>query len=179
MVLPADGTDQLPRTPGMGHPEWVPPAVRIRPLMANGPRETPWAAPTRITGAGGPWKVDYGETQALEPGISQDYPDGASLLADLDRIEWWPMTVEEARRIQEERVLGVATAWARNDHYLACPVTEPYGSRMDEISAQRKRLREQRPLGNIDAQYLLVDAEAWASAVRTARAGGPEWGENS
>ncbi|MGJ9426404.1 hypothetical protein ACHABX_11255 [Nesterenkonia halotolerans] len=40
-----------------GHPEWVPPSVRVRPQMAGRPRSTPWTVPTRITGtaAHGGW----------------------------------------------------------------------------------------------------------------------------
>lgn len=158
-----------------GHPEWVPPEVRVRPQMAGHPRSTPWAAPTRVTGAGGSWRVDYGEATALKPHIPHHYLDEASLLSDLERIEWWPMSIEEARRLQGERLLSVTTAWARNNHYLSGDVTQPYGSRFDEISALRDLPREQRPLGKLDARYLLVDAEAWASAVRTARVGGAEW----
>jgi len=35
--------------------------------------------------------------------------------------------------------------------------------------------RGQRPLGNLEARYLPVDAEAWSSAIRTDWAGGVEW----
>lgn len=156
-----------------GHPEWVHPSVRVRPQM-GGPRSTPWTAPTRITSAGGSWRVDYGETPALKPGTPCLYLDEASLLADLERVEWWPMTVQEAHQLQAERLLNVTTAWAWNNHYLSGDVTEPHGSRFDEISAIQELPREQWPLGDLKARYLLVDAEAWASAVRTDRAGGAE-----
>ncbi|WP_218220419.1 hypothetical protein [Nesterenkonia sp. Act20] len=162
-----------------GHPEWIPPAVRIRPQMHPGPRRTPWILPTRITAAGGSWKVSYGEAVAQKPKRPHRYRDEGSLLADLERIEWWPMTVKEARRIQAERVLSVATAWAYDNHHIGCEVTEPYGSRMEEISAQRQLPREQQRRGNLDAQYFLVDAQAWASAQRTTRAGGRKWGRDS
>lgn len=155
-----------------GHPEWVHPSVRVRPQVAGHPRSTPWTAPTRITGAGGSWRVDYGETATLKPESPRRYLDEGSLLSDLERVEWWPMTVDEARRLQGERLLSVITAWAWNNHYLSGHLTEPYGSRFDEIPALRDLPREQRPLGNLDARYLLVDAEAWASAIRTDRVRG-------
>lgn len=154
-----------------GHQEWVPPEVRVRPQMGV-PRETPWIVPTRVTGAGSSWRVDYGEALAQKPALSAQYLDEASLLADLERIEWWPMTVRETKQLQAERVMSVTTAWAWDNYYLSGVVTEPYGSRMDKISALRELPPEKRPLGRLDARYLLVDAEAWASAVRTARAGG-------
>lgn len=145
----------------------------------GGLRSTPWTLPTRITATGGAWKVSYGEVVSQKPKRPRWYRDEASLLADLERIEWWPMTVKEAHRIQAERLKSVAGAWARDDHYLSGPITEPYGSRMEEISAQRQLPPEQQPRGSLDAQYLLVDAEAWASAERTARAGGPRWRSGS
>ncbi|MGJ9426403.1 hypothetical protein ACHABX_11250, partial [Nesterenkonia halotolerans] len=88
--------------------------------------------------------MDYGETPALKPESPRHYLDEGSLLIDLERIEWWPMTVEEARRLQGERLLSVTTAWAWNNHYLSGNVTEPYGSRFDEISALRGLPSEQR-----------------------------------
>lgn len=154
-----------------GHSKWIPEIVRVRPQM-EGPRSTPWTVPTRITGAGGSWRVDYSEALAQKAELSCQYLDEASLLTDLERIEWWPMTVQEARRLQEERVLSVATAWARNDHYLGTTTTAPFGSRMDEIRRLRGLPRDQRPVGSLDARYLLVHAAAWAPAVRTAQAGG-------
>ncbi|WP_218221840.1 hypothetical protein [Nesterenkonia sp. Act20] len=44
----------------------------------------------------------------------------------------------------------------RNHHDVA----EPYGSRLGGISALLKLSRAQRPPGNLDMRYLLVDAEA-------------------
>lgn len=80
---------------------------------------------------------------------------------------------------------------AHDQHHLACPVTEPYGSRFDAITGHRRHQGDRargdaaagppsspRPRGSLDAQWLLIDAEAWTSAVRTARAGGTGWGMN-
>ncbi|MGJ9373316.1 hypothetical protein [Nesterenkonia sp. CF4.4] len=68
-----------------GHPERVSPAARVRPLMTF-PRPAPWIVPSRITGAGGSRRVDYGGALAQEPGLSGQSLDEASLLADLERI---------------------------------------------------------------------------------------------
>ena len=79
------------------------------------------------------------------------------------------MDVEETRRIRAARIVEFVTAMAHDQHYRAAFLTEPYASRLAAKS---------RP-GDSTAQHLLVDAEAWASAVRTvrtARAGGEGWG---
>lgn len=99
----------------------------------------------------------------------------AELLEDLDRIEYWPRSVEERRREERNRLWNTTVADAHNDHYLGMPITEPYGSWLDEIDARREA-RDGRvddahsselEFEDVHAQRRLVDAAAWASAVRT------------
>jgi len=167
-----------------GRTEPVNEAARRRPLMHR-PRRTPWTRPTRITRTPSGWRVDYGEAIAQEPDPSQVHQDDRSLLADLDRIEWWPMPIEKAHRIRMRRVLETTVADANDDHHRAAFPTEPYASRLAELrehvaieDARRLGLSDvgqpssPRPRGDLRAKMRLVDADAWASAVRTAKAGG-------
>ncbi|MGJ6979058.1 hypothetical protein ACSDQ9_00795 [Aestuariimicrobium soli] len=159
-------------------------AERERPLM-RGQQRTPWLRPTRISWSGSSWKVRYGEAIAQPPDPPLAHHGDAALLADVESIEWWPMTVDEARRIQIERVYATTVADARDDHSQAAVPTEPYAGRIKAIrehehfeQARTHGLADAdppstpRPRGDLRAQVRLVDAEAWASAVRTARAGG-------
>ncbi|MFC6355218.1 hypothetical protein [Luethyella okanaganae] len=152
------------------------------------PRRTPWTAPTRLFQTPDEaWELRYGQTLAQQPHAPRRYVSEAELIEDLDRIESWPMSVEERRREELERLWTTTVADAHNEHYIGMPVTEPYGSRLDAIEARlasrdEARLDDPRSsdlaAGDIHAQRRLVDAEAWASAVRTARAGGRRWGLN-
>lgn len=167
-----------------GLPEWGDEIMQRRPQMCF-PRQTPWIQPTRITGAGREWTLEYGEATAQKPASPRTYADDATLIADLERIECWPMTIEETREIEAARIVSLTTANAQDAHYLAVFPTEPYVSRERAIRAhqlfEHQRARgvagaEQpstpRLPGDLNAQSRLVDAGAWASAVRTARAGG-------
>jgi hypothetical protein len=108
-----------------------------------------------------------------------------TLLADIEGIECWPMSVEESLQIRMERVFQATCAAAHNEHYLGFTYTEPYVTRYNLVMRQLRLEKAQggvhgavavpapsRPRGDLNAQLLLIDAEAWASAVRTARAGG-------
>ena len=170
-----------------GQPEWKDPGVRVRPQMYS-PRISPWTAPTRLLQhPDGEWQLEYGTALAQEPDQPHNYPDTADLLADLERIECWPMSLEEWRTEAMGRLWSTTVAAAENSHCLAVPITEPYGSRWDAIH-ERRLIRDGARVddagssdlivGNLSAQWRLVDAEAWASAVRTARVGGPGWGLN-
>jgi len=173
-----------------GLPDWGDEIMQRRPQMF-GPRQTPWTRPTRITRAGTVWTLEYGDAIAQKPDTAQEYVDDTALIADLERIEYWPMTIEETREIQAARILEVTRANAQNAHYRGVFPTEPYASRTNVIRAhqlfEHQRARgvadaeppsTARMPGDLNAQGNLVDAEAWASAVRTARAGGNGWGVN-
>lgn len=81
-------------------------------------------------------------------------------------------------------------AVARDDHYRARSMTEPYASRLEAINEHRLaehyrgRRREVKPpstprqQGDLTAQMILTEADAWVSAMRTARAGGRGWSVN-
>lgn len=173
-----------------GIPDWSDDVMMRRPEMF-GPRQTPWTRPTRVTRAGSLWTLKYGEAIAQKPDALREYADEEILLADLERIECWPMTVEETREIQAARLLESTTANATDAHYRAVFRTEPYASRGNAIRAHqvfedrsdRDARSAERPSvprmpGSLTAQQMLVDAQAWASAVRTARTGGSGWGIN-
>lgn len=173
-----------------GLPNWGDEVMQRRPEM-YGPRETPWCVPTRITKVASGWRVEYGEAIAQTPDAATLHEDDASLLADLERIECWPMSIEETRRIRMERLYAVTAAAARDDHYQGFDITEPYASRINAIRPHLMHERSRavglpdtdppsipRPRGDLAAQMNLIGAEAWASAVRTARAGGEGWGVN-
>ncbi|WP_029146241.1 hypothetical protein [Microbacterium luticocti] len=162
-----------------------------RPGMIE-PHRTPWTTPTRIRRSGDVWRVEYGSAIAQEPDELVEYDDGEALLNDLERIECWPMSVEETKRIRNERIVEVTYAAAHDDFYRAATITEPYASRLGEIIAWQRYEAERRrgpdsghsatrmPAsrrrgGSLSAQAQIVEAAAWASAVRTARAGGPDW----
>ena len=170
-----------------GLPEGVDEILQRRPQMF-GPRQTPWTRPTRITGSGTVWTLKYGEATAQTPAAPRHYANTTALISDLERIECWPMTVEETHEIRAVRVFDVTTAIAHDDHYVAVFPTEPYASRGNVIRAhqQFEHARSQgatgveppaaaRIRGDLRAQSMLVEADAWASAVRTARAGGDGW----
>jgi hypothetical protein len=147
-------------------------------------RPTPWVSPTRITQVGSAWRVDYGEAIAQAPDAPIEHTDDHALLNDLPRIEWWPMPVAEARRIQNQRVLHTTHADAYDQHSLGYRIeTEPYESRLREVYDQ---IRSETPItmgdpdawkwaGDLHARMRIIDGEMWASAVRTARAGGEGW----
>ena len=174
-----------------GLPDWSDEAMQRRPQLF-GPRLTPWIRPTRISGTTtGTWILEYGEATALQPAALRRYEQDAELVAELERTECWPMTVEETQQLRVARVFAVATATAHNAHYLGVLLTEPYASRQNLIRANQRfedsQYRgtadtEPRPVarlsGDLASQSLLNDAEAWASAVRTARVGGDGWGVN-
>ncbi|MFD4420261.1 hypothetical protein ACFWN7_02010 [Agromyces sp. NPDC058484] len=169
-----------------GLPDWSHDTMQSRPHL-YGPRQTPWTSPTRITSTRTGWLLEYGRAIAQDPDEPREYSDSAELIAELERIQWWPMDVQEAKRIREQRIASTTAALARDDHYRTALPTEPYASRLNAI--RKHTLREQshaddkapsmpRQAGDLTAQFLLVDADAWASAVRTARAGGAGWGPN-
>lgn len=180
-----------PPTAPVGHgglPDWGDEIRRRRPRM-HGPRHSPWRSPTRITKTTNGWRVEYGEAIARQPDAGAEYADDASLLADLGRIEWWPMRVEEAHQLRMERLFAVTTVIAQDAHSQGFDVTEPFSSRIDAIRPHLMFERSRavgladtappstpRPRGDLAAQMNLIDAEAWASAVRSARAGGEGWG---
>lgn len=166
--------------------EWYPTGMRLRGLVQE--FQTPWRKPTRLLQLKWGWRLEHGAALAQEADAARHYSDDAELIADLERIECWPMSVEETRREQRGRLWHTTTAAARDDHVLAPPITEPYGSRIDSIHAARTRPGQSRdddsPVtphdlpsdrGRSYAQWALIDAQAWASAVRTARAGGEGW----
>lgn len=165
-----------------GLAEWTAPEVLKRPQMF-GPRQTPWMAPTRITRCPEGWRVRYGEAISQEPDPSTVHPTDKALLGDLPRIEWWPMSVEEAKELQEQRVLHTTWADAYDQHSLGYLIrTEPYEGRLLEL---RERVYTDTPVivtddawkwaGDLKARTRIIDGEAWASAVRSARAGGHDW----
>lgn len=145
---------------------------------------TPWTAPTRILQhPDAVWKLRYGEALAQQPDAPKRFAADAELLDDLGRIESWPMSIEERRTEERNRVWATTVADAHNDHHLGIPITEPYGTWLAEIDARREA-RDGRvddtyspelKFGDLHAQRRLVDAGSWASAVRTARAGKPGW----
>lgn len=166
-----------------GHPELDEDGAHPAP-------ETPWTIPTRITRQGNDWRVDYGAAAAQIAGRSELFSDGRALLDELLRIEFWPMAPEEAHRLRAGRIVEVTTAIARDDHYRACYLTEPYASRLEAINGHRmaeyyrgrkrgvERPSTPRQQGDLTAQMVLIEADAWVSAMRTARAGGRGWGVN-
>lgn len=146
---------------------------------------TPWTVPTRISRTDAGWLVQYGEALAQRPDEPLEHTDDAALLSDLERIEWWPMSVDEALRIQQERLFAVTSVAAHDDHYQGFGLTEPYESRIaalmehQEYDAAQQHQWESaakpstpRPRGDIDARLKLLDAAAWASKARTSLAGG-------
>ncbi len=165
-----------------GLPEWIHPSAEKRPGMFR-PRRTPWNEPTIIRRARDKWVLNYGTAIAQKPDASQEY-DAAKLFADLERIEWWPMSIEEARELQAQRLFNTTYADAYDQFSLGPSMqTEPYTSRIVELHDRlwpKKHLLRGDPgarkwAGDLRARLRLVDAEAWTSAVRSARAGGEGW----
>lgn len=167
-----------------GRPEHNDKTTAHRPQFLS-PRRTPWTLPTRITRTGQGWRLAYGATRAQKPRACQEYADGAALIDNLERIECWPLSVAETHAIRAQRIVNVVTAMAHDQHYLAMPLTEPYVSRLSAIREHQHDAHDRTPAhpgtqpsspprqpGDLSAQQLLVDAEAFASAVRTERAGG-------
>lgn len=150
--------------------------------------ESPWREPTRIVQDTTGWTVHYGAATAQDPDAAVHYADASALLEELIRIEWWPMPLAEVEQVRQHRVLEITTATAHDEHYRAVVTTEPYTSRLAAILQHRESEDERRRggkepapstarrAGDLTAQAVLVEADAWASAVRTARAGGSEWG---
>lgn len=162
-------------------------AERRYPQFYRPPR-TPWILPTRFSQDGEHWTLRYGSAIGQEPEAASMFVNMEDLVADLERIECWPMSVEEFRRLRADRIVVVASALARDEHFLAFDITEPYTSRLASISEHRRfdtprqhlllepdQPESTRVRGDLTAQYLLVDGDAWASSVRTTRAGGVAW----
>lgn len=150
-------------------------------------RETPWTAPTRLTRTREGWYLEYGSAVGQPPARPELYTDEDELVTNLGRIEWWPMHINEVQELRVKRIAEVTMALASDDHYRACTPTEPYASRLEHLrehirhehrrSRPRDRARPSTPRkpGDLTAQFLLADADAWVSAMRTARAGGKGW----
>lgn len=167
-------------------PEPMDEAMRRRPSM-YGTRTTPWTRPTRITQAVDGWVVEYGEAPGLQPDRPVHVTDGSALLADLERIECWPMSVPEAKQLRMERVYATTVADAHDDHSFGFFPTEPYVSRLRDLRGHLEADRASRlgleadgapctsrPRGDLSARRRLIDAEAWASHVRSSRLGGSD-----
>lgn len=165
-----------------GLPEWSDELVQHRPHL-YGRRPTPWTVPTRISRSERGWLVQYGTAKAQQPDAPIDHDSDAALLADLERVEWWPMPVEEARQISMERLWTTTQAAAHDQHVLGSWLasTEPYAGRINELRTKMGKAvlmdsaGSWKSYGDIGPRMSLVDAESWASAVRTARAGGEGW----
>lgn len=147
--------------------------------------QTPWTNPTTIRQDESKWRVEFGSAIAQTP----DEPlilDDAQLLSELEGIECWPMPVDEAKLLRTQRVYATTFADAFDLFSQAAIRTEPYTSQLEECrdrswsepSVAARERATPRPPGDLRARYRLIDAEAWASAVRTARAGGEGWGLN-
>lgn len=157
---------------------------RLGPAGQRLPRMTPWTKPTRITRTATGWRVEYGEAIAQAPDEPIEHADDKALLRDLARIEWWPMSVSEARELEHQQVLHLTYAAANNEHTLSFRIkTEPYLSRLQELyDRDRGKILVTMAdpdawkwSGDLKARMLIIDAQMWASAVRTARAGGDGW----
>lgn len=161
---------------------------RRRALPSSPPPTTPWRQPTRLKQTADGWTVCFGEADHAPAAPSEHYASPSALKDELARIEWWPMDPQEAQQLQHNRILTVVHAWATNTFYQACTITEPYASRLRAIDSREKSAQRAREgdvgssappaenalpahwAGGIPmAQRLLVDAEAWVSAQRTAR----------
>jgi len=82
----------------------------------HGHHQTPWTRPIRIARTGSLGRVEFGEAIAQQPDPPREHADDESLLADLERIECWPMDVEETRRIRAARIVEFVTAMAHDQH---------------------------------------------------------------
>lgn len=154
-------------------------------------RPCPWLSPTTIMRKGSDWQVTYGRAIAQEPDPTKELDD-ATLLDRIVEIEWWPMSPQRARRLKAERILTVAECVAYDQFYMVSCMTEtePYMSRIDEIRKlieQDQELKASRdgqpyvngrwidPDGDLPMRISLIEAEAWASAIRNVEAGGNGW----
>lgn len=155
------------------------------PGMEHG---SPWTTPTHINQRPGGWQVEFGAAIAKTAAPPVIHRDSPSLLAELERIECWPMPVSEARRLRALRIVELTKIAARGDGPRPFRLTEPYISRLAGIKdIQRQDHRVNRRKGfdpdsmprqqsRLAAQKTLVEADAWVSALRTTRAGGRGWG---
>lgn len=159
---------------------WPPTAPTVEP-------ESPWSSPTRITQLAHGWQVDYGAAVAQSPARSEIHTDALTLLHDLERIESWPMPIAEARRLRALRIVELTQLRARGDDSHHVRLTEPYTSRLERLHEHQRATHQwgrrkgfdpvatPRQHASLAAQATLTAAEAWVSALRTARAGGRGW----
>ncbi|MBM7795294.1 hypothetical protein [Pseudoglutamicibacter cumminsii] len=178
-----------------GLPEW---SGRLAKLPAGTlpPRRTPWTKPTTLRKVNGAWHLEFGQAPQLEARETTKYSNEYDLLQDLKAIECWPLTVEENRDIRMHWLYQAMKAESRHDHYRTVRPTEPYATRIEELqehvdwendaleAARTGRElpappQRARPHGDVKAKLLMAEAESWASAVRTARVGGPGWSINN
>lgn len=155
-----------------------------RPLALNfpvAPDHTPWVSPTTISWCDQGWVVTYGRAVGKEPDPPLHCAADDELLAALDAIQWWPMTVSEARRIQDARIVELTRGLAGDQFVRAAGrLTEPYLSWAQWVfDPRRPGMGAADPCGwagpahgDLRAQSCLIAAAAFASAVRTARVGG-------
>lgn len=163
-----------PPTAPVGYGRGSAPAGRGRD-GAELDEDNPWLRPTRIVGHDSAWEVEFGEATAQKPEASVNYSDSEALLVDLERIECWPMSVKETHSIRMARLFATTMAAAQNLHSPALDWTEPYLSRARQLQQELRRENERPPgAGDVWARLTMLDAEAWASAIRTARAGGED-----
>lgn len=107
-------------------PEPMDEAMRRRPSM-YGTRTTPWTRPTRITQAVDGWVVEYGEAPGLQPDRPVHVTDGSALLADLERIECWPMSRRTVRRARRGHAATSQHASASSTRKRGRPTCVPHG----------------------------------------------------
>lgn len=68
----------------------------------------------------------FGTATGQEPDGSIELDD-EELYRQLERIEWWPMAVEEAKQVQMERLMHTTLAAARDASVRGYMIhTEPY-----------------------------------------------------
>lgn len=132
---------------------------------------TPWKSPTRLKKTGDGLLLEYGEAIAQKPDEPREYFDRDELKNDLERIESWPLSIDEMEEIRMKRIYDVTRAAAHNDHDCTPYYTEPYVSRIKEL---RKKDSKMLPGGEWQwrGKWSLLDAEAYASAMRNERVGG-------
>lgn len=164
-------SDELPASPG-------------RPPEMTAPPETPWILPTRIARIDSGWRVEYGEAIAQPSDDPVEYGDDKALLQDLPRIEWWPMSVEEARRARASaraahdvrgRVRRPQPGLPHPDRALRGPTARDLrtASRQDpdDDGGPRRMALVRRPARQV-AHHRRPDV---GLSRRTARAGGDGW----
>ncbi|WP_040168224.1 hypothetical protein [Microbacterium gorillae] len=136
----------------------------------------PWTLPTRVSTRDDGWLVEFGRTATLPPAPARTFADPAALLTALEEIEWWPLSVAEAREIQYDRIIASVHAAAYDQFMEGGEITEPYASRLTELRRPDRHGSPASPPwvsrfeGNVNAVRTLIEAEAWASDVRTGRA---------